>query len=666
MDFPPVFSGWEVDVRLRLHGWLTGLVGAFLITIGCGGGSAPPAANNTGSSSPSSNPSNVSLDKNSYPVFPNADAGADPAVPAEHGGKGFKGEGWQTNTNFDLIGDARAVKGGTFRQGMTDFPATLRLMGPNVSVWNQMLHALVYETLISLHPTTLEYIPVLATHWQVSPDTLTYRFRLDPNARFNDATPVTSEDVIATWKLLTDTSLQDPLHKAMYDKFEQPVAESKYIVRVKSKEPGWVGLYYFGLTQIYPAHVLKNVNGAAYIRDWNGKMLPGTGAYFVTPADVDKGKTIRIKRLPNHWAEKYRRNIGTGNFDEIREVTVRDRNLEFEMVKRGDLDYYMVNRAQMWVEELNFDKIQNGQIQKRKIWNHEPQSLGGVAFNTRRPPYNDIRVRKALRHLFNRELMIQKLTFNEYVTQDSVFPFSIYENPNNEKVKYDPQRGVQLLAEAGWKERNSRGQLIKNGTPMTLEVLYYDRASERFFTIFQEDLRKVGITLNLRYVTPETAFKMLDEFQFDMFSVAYGGGGPFPLPMQFFHSAQADQKASTNITGFKDKRVDEILAEYDREMDVKKRAVLLKELDGIVTSQHHYIFEWAAPYTRMVFWNKFGMPSGVVTRIGDYRDPPGLWWFDAEKNRRLEEALRDPSKKLEVGAADNKYWLNFANVEDTK
>ena len=262
--------------------------------------------------------------------------------------------------------------------------------------------------------------------------------------------------------------------------------------------------------------------------------------------------------------------------------------------------------------------------------------------------------------------MIQKLTFNEYVMQDSVFPFSIYENPNNEKIKYDPQTAVRLLAEAGWKERNAQGSLTKNGKPMTLELLYYDRASERFFTIWQEDLRKAGITLNLRYVTPETAFKMLDEQQFDMFSVAYGGGGPFPLPMQFFHSAQADQKASTNITGFKDKRVDEILELYDTELDVKKRAVLLKELDGIVASQHHYLLEWSAPYQRMVYWNKFGMPEGVLTRIGDYREPPGLWWFDAEKQRRLDEALSDPSKKLEVGATDSKYWLKFANVDETK
>ena len=650
----------------RLHASVTGLVGALLLTVACGGGSTPPPANNTSTPTSTSTPSNVSLDKNSYPVFPNADAGADPSVPAEQGGKGFTGEGWQTNTSFGLIGDPRAVKGGIFRQGMTDFPATLRFMGPNLSVWNEMLHLLVYEKLVDIHPTTLEYIPALATHWQISPDTLQYRFRIDPNARFNDGNPVTAEDVIASWKLHTDKTVQDPLRNAMYAKFEPPVAESKYIVSVKSKEPGWIGFYHFTNMLIYPAHVLKNVNGAAYVREWNDKLLPGSGPYFVSPADVDKGKTIKIKRRPDYWGEKYRRNVGLNNFDEIREVTVRDRNLEFEMVKRGDLDFYMVNRAQMWVEELNFDKIQNGVMQKRKVWNHEPQTIQGIAFNTRRPPYNDVRVRKALRHLFNRELMIEKLTYNQYVMEDSMFPFSIYENPNNEKIKYDPQKAIQLLAEAGWKERNAQGRLTKNGTPLALDLLYYDRASERFFTIFQEDLRKAGITLNLRYVTPETAFKMLDDQQFDMFSVAYGGGGPFPEPFQFFHSSQADQKASTNVTGFKDKHVDELLAQYDRELDVKKRAAILQELDGIVTSSHNYLLEWSAPYTRMVWWNRFGMPQGVITRIGDYHDPPALWWFDPEKNRRVEEAMRDPSKKLEVGEADDKYWQKFANVEETK
>src|SRR5262245_6600424 len=103
-----------------------------------------------------------------------------------------------------------------------------------------------------------------------------------------------------------------------------------------------------------------------------------------------------------------------------------------------------------------------------------------------------------------------------------------------------------------------------------------------------------------------------------MFGVGYGGGGPFPEPSQFFDSAQADQKASTNVTGFKNQRVDEILKLYEREFDLQKRAALLQELDGIVTSNHNYILEWTAPFERMVYRNKFGQPKGIITRIGDY------------------------------------------------
>ena len=109
--------------------------------------------------------------------------------------------------------------------------------------------------------------------------------------------------------------------------------------------------------------------------------------------------------------------------------------------------------------------------------------------------------------------------------------------------------------------------------------------------------------------------------------------------------------------------MDELLIQYDKEMDVHKRGAILRELDGIVTARHNYLLEWYGPFQRMVYWNKFGQPKGVITRIGDYRDPTRLWWIDPEKNRKLEEALRDPSKKLEAGPSEDRYWLDFAKVE---
>ena len=186
---------------------------------------------------------------------------------------------------------------------------------------------------------------------------------------------------------------------------------------------------------------------------------------------------------------------------------MRDQNLAFEMFKKGDLDNYYVNISREWVEELNFDRVQRGLIQKRKIFNDNPSGIQGVAFNTRKEPFSDIRVRKALTLLQNRQLLIERLFFNEYVPQNSYYSGGIYENANNPKNEYDPQAALALLAEAGWSTRDGQGRLVKNGQPLVLELLYNDKGSERWITIYQEELGKVGIGLNLRLVTPETLFR---------------------------------------------------------------------------------------------------------------------------------------------------------------
>ncbi|HTI42773.1 MAG TPA: hypothetical protein VL693_13180, partial [Vicinamibacterales bacterium] len=120
-----------------------------LAAFACGGGTSnnqQTTASNT--SAPAANRGNVSTNKADYPVFPNADAGADGSVPAEQGGKGFKGEGWQTNTTFDLVGDPHAVKGGTFRQYLLDFPGTVRIWGPDTSILNFYIQAMTSEVLL--------------------------------------------------------------------------------------------------------------------------------------------------------------------------------------------------------------------------------------------------------------------------------------------------------------------------------------------------------------------------------------------------------------------------------------------------------------------------------------------------------------------------------------
>jgi len=646
---------------------LTVLVAAIAAS-SCGGGTSStqqPQASNA--AAPAANRTNASVNKADYPVFPNADAGADPAVPAEQGGKGFKGEGWQTNADYELAGGPQAVKGGTYREYQPDFPTTLRLHGPDSNyILNSMIGGMVYESLLTLHPATLDYIPVLATHWQISPDKMTFRYRVDPNARWSDGEPVVADDVVATWSLLTDKALQDPSEALVYGKFDKPVAESKYIVSVHTKDLSWRNFLYFSASmQVLPSHILKNVNAAAYVKDYNFKLLPGTGPYEVRDADVVKGKSLTIHRRTGYWAEKVRRNVGTGNFDNITEIIVRDRKLATEMFKKGDLDALAPVTAQDWVEELGkLDKVEAGLIQRRKVHNESPRGHMGLAINMLKPPLDDVRVREALQHLLNRPLIIEKLLYNEYEPINSFYAGTPYENPNNPKNEYDPALAVKLLADAGWKDRDAQGRLTKNGQPLSVEVLYFFKQYEGALTTYQEDLRKVGIGLNLRYLTPETLYSLVYQRKFELAMVSYGGL-VFPNPETSVASALADQNNNNNITAFKNKRVDELLPQYDKEFDQKKRIAMIREIDGLEANAHDYVLFWEPSYIRIAFWNRFGMPPGSLSRFGDYTDPPSLWWIDPAKDAALKQALAN-NGKLPVGAIDDTYWADYAKQHPTE
>jgi len=632
------------------------------ITAACGGGTSRPSQPPAQTTPTPATRDSVSLDKNNYPVFPDADAGADPSVPAEQGGRGFTGQGWQTNTDYDLIGDPRAVKGGVFREAQVDFPGTLRVYGPEANtILNFMIQSQVYETLLFVHLNTLDFIPDLATHWQISPDKMTYRFRLNPNARFSDGEPVTADDVVASWAFVMDKTLQEPMNQLVFAKFDRPVAESKYIVRVKCNQLNWRNFLYFaGDLPIFPSRILKTLDGGTYVKEYNFKFLPGSGPYIVRDADIVKGKSLSLRRRPDYWAANHRRNIGLANFDEIRETVVRDENLSFEQFKKGDLDYYYMDwtKTRQWMQELNFDKTERGLIQKVKVHNDNPLSLRGMAFNTRKPPYDDIRVREALTYLFNRQLLIEKLFYNEFVPLNSYYAGWQYENPSNPKNEYNPALALKLLADAGWSGRDAQGHLVRNGEPLNVELLYDSKSMEPFLTTYQDDLRKVGIGLNLRLVTPETQFQLVMERKFDLVQQAWTGL-TFPNPETSFSSKLADPNNTNNITGFKDKRVDELLDAYDKEFDQQKRIAIIREIDGILANSHQYILEWDMSFQRIAYWNKFGHPEGYLTRTGDYTDMPSVWWIDSRKEQQLNQAVADSSKKLTIEPTDAMYWPNY-------
>ncbi len=93
-------------------------------------------------------------------------------------------------------------------------------------------------------------------------------------------------------------------------------------------------------------------------------------------------------------------------------------------------------------------------------------------------------------------------------------------------------------------------------------------------------------------------------------------GGTSPEPESNWLSTLADVPNTDNITGFKNARADELCKQYAQQFDITKRFPLIRELDGIVTNAYQYALLWTAPYTRVVYWNKFGASSRLYNPYG--------------------------------------------------
>lgn len=590
--------------------------------------------------------------------------GPDPSVSAEMGGDGFKGEGWLTKEDYNILGSTKAVKGGSIVMSLTDFPNTLRTEGKDANTtFNFMMQYMMYENLLGVDPVTLDYIPSLATHWKISEDKMTFWFRINPKARWADGKPVTSEDVIATWKLLVDPGILEAYSNLLYGTYEEPVAESKYIVRVKSKQLNWRQFLYFAASMyIYPAHYIGGISGKDYLDKYQFSFIPGSGPYLVDQKDIQKGTSIGIRRRSDYWAEKEKYNQGLYNFDFVRFEIIGDESLEFEKFKKGETDLYYVTRSQWWEERFDFDEYKRGLVQKRRIYNENPNGVSGLAFNMRTAPFNDIKLRQAIAHLYNRELYNDKLFYKAYLPIYSNFPGSIYENPNNPKVKFDVEEAKRLLAEAGYTEKNSDGYLVKDGKVFELEMVF-QQGQDRYFTIFQEDCKKAGIKVNLRQVDGSTRFKLGNERNFQVIPANWSGLR-IPNPESSMKSNTADEPNTTNWPGIKNERIDQLCDQYNITFDQKERVRIIREIDSIAANQYAYAFGWYGPYQRIGYHNKFGYPEWYLPRTGDHYTVAILWWNDPERAAEYDEAVKDKNLTMETTEVDQKFWTDVKAREE--
>ncbi|MBP5320078.1 MAG: ABC transporter substrate-binding protein [Kiritimatiellae bacterium] len=543
-------------------------------------------------------------------------------------------EGWVERP--DPIADPHAKKGGTLRFSAFQAPKSLNYYVDS-NTYTYQVFSMMFETLLTIDPITTEFAPYLAKRWTVSDDLLTYTYELDPDAKWSDGEPVTAEDVKWTFDQVMDPKNATGASKVTLGVFESPEIIDTRTVRFHAKQRHWRNLLSSSGFEILPKHVFKD-------QDFNRLDFADrpvvSGPYRI--AETKEQIEVRMGRRPDWWAANRPSTRGTMNFDTVifRYFTAQEN--AFEALKKGYVDVYAIYTARLWANETTGEKFDKNWIVKQRVHNAEPIGFQGFAMNMRRPPFNDIRVRKALAHLVDRETMNRTMMFNAYFLHSS-YCEDLYDSQHtctNATYAFNIERAKALLAEAGYKPNPQTGILEKDGQPLSFRFLTRDSSSEKFLALCNHAFKQVGITMQIDRKDFAAWMRDMDEYNFDI-TWASWSSVIFRDLEPMWSSKEADRPSGNNITGFKDERVDALIERMKTTLSVTERNKLIREADAIIASQVPYVLLWYINATRLLYWDTFGMPKTVLSKFGDERSLIAYWWYDPDSAAELKDAMRN-------------------------
>jgi microcin C transport system substrate-binding protein len=490
---------------------------------------------------------------------------------------------------------------------------------------------------------------LLAESIEVPKDRSWAVFTLRREARWHDGRPVSVEDVIFSLETLKKHG--HPFYRFYYQAIAkaEPAGSRKVrftFAKGDNREMPLIA----GQLPILPKHYWQG-------RDFSRTTLEpplGSGPYRV--AAFETGRYVVLERVRDYWGRELAVNRGMHNFDLIRYDYFRDETVIREAVKAGSIDLRVENQAKAWALDYDTPAVREGTLRMEAFKNERPTGMQAFAMNTRRPLFQDARVRHALAHAFDFEWSNRNLFFGQYKRTESYFSNSELASsglpgPEERRLlepwrgkipdevftrEYHPpstdgsgwprenlRRAFALLAEAGWVVRDLQLAHARTGAPFSFEILLVSPAFERIVLPYVRNLRRLGIDARVRVVDSSQYINRLRAFDFDMIVANWGqSSSPGNEQRDFWGSAAAGAPGSRNYTGIAspavDALIDAIIAAPDRESLVQRT----RALDRVLLWSHLVVPNWHSPVDRFVFWDKFGFPEPPPMQ-GTSTD---FWW----------------------------------------
>jgi peptide/nickel transport system substrate-binding protein len=420
--------------------------------------------------------------------------------------------------------------------------------------------------------------PLLAKSWEVSPDGLTYTFRLQQGVKFHDGTAFDSADVKFAFdraRAPNSTNAQKQIFAPM-DTIETPDAAT---VTIKLKEPAGNFLYYLG----WGDAVIVAPETAE-----NNKSNPvGTGPFKFK--SWSRGDRVELVRNTDYWQP------GKVKLEGVTFRFINDPQAQVAAVRAGDVDAF----PNISAPEL-FDDLKKDPRFTAVAGNTEGEIVAGL--NSAKKPFDDVRVRRALMHAIDRKTLI------EGAYSGLGQPIGSHFSPNHpayadlvKTIPYDPDKAKALLKEAGF----GSGLSMTIKTP---QMAYASRSAELIAAMLSE----VGVELKI--IPTEFPAKWIEEVfrnkDYDMTIVAHTE----PLDIDIY-------ARDTYYFNYKNEKLKAVVAEASKTVDEKARYAKYAEAQKILADEVPALFlfqlpklgVWNAKLKGM--WENTPIPSNDVTEV---------------------------------------------------
>ncbi len=560
-----------------------------------------------------------------------------------------------------------APKGGTLRLaqiGTFDSLNPFIVKGVPAAGLNYLRSGFVYESLMqNAWDEPFSLYGVIAESITVAPDKSWVTFKIREEAKWHDGVPITSDDVIWTFRTLTEKG--QPFFNAYWHDVESITPNGAKSVTFNFSTEGNAELpLIIAEMTVLPKH-FWTAEGRNFTQTSLEPPL-GSGPYKV--GKVQPGQSIEFTRNPDWWGKDLPFFKGMYNFDRVVYDYYKDENVKHEAFLAGNYDIKEENTAKTWHEGYSIPADRAKYLIKEEVEHNRPQGMTAFIMNIRRPALQDKNVREALSYAYDFEWSNKQFAYGDYVRTDSYFEnselasfsrpdeaeleilntykgqipeeiftkeFKVPMTDGSGKVRNNLRHAIKLLEEAGYTEFDNddiRVKTMSDGSTQSLEIeiLHYSQTYERWVLPFIKNLKRIGVKANFRVVDTAQFQNRVNDFDFDILIGGIGqSGSPGNEQREFWGSDKADIKGSRNYIGIKDPVVDEmvngIITAKSREDLVRKT----RALDRVLLWNYYVVPMWHYPKWRLAYWDKIKRPDTLsdISPLISYS-----WWSaDAEK-----------------------------------